>query len=319
MKTMKKLLTLILVLFLFTGCSGASEDPAEDPAEKNFRVGVLQLVQHEALGAAQQGFEDALKGLLGDRVSFDEQNASGDANNCGIIANQFVNDGVDMIFAVATPSLQASATATADIPIVATAVTAFKVALGMKDWNGTTGMNITGTSDLAPLDQQADQITDIFPDAKKVGIFFCSAEANSVFQAEEIEKLLAAKGLETQRFTFADSNDIAQVAASACDWADVVYVPTDNMAASYASADQFSKPVVAGEEGLCAKIGCVTISIAYYDIGFRAGEMAYDILVNGADPASMKVEEVTKTAKKFNPDLCAKFNVTVPSDYESIS
>ncbi|MBR3228493.1 MAG: ABC transporter substrate-binding protein [Erysipelotrichaceae bacterium] len=313
---MKKLLLALLCLFMLVGCSGETADVPEE--EKVFNVGILQLLQHDALDSATQGFKDALTDLLGDRVVFDEQNASGDAANCATIANQFVANGVDLIFANATPALQASKTATGDIPIVGTSVTSFKVALDMNEWNGLTGINVTGTSDLAPLDQQAAQVLEIVPDAKTVAIFFCSAEPNSVFQADEIEKHFAAMGIETQRFTFADSNDIAQVAINASDWADVVYIPTDNTAASYATADQFSKPCVVGEAGMCKKVGCVTISIAYYDIGYRAGEMAYEILVNGADPATMKVEEVTKTTKMFNPEVCEKFGIEVTDEYVSV-
>ncbi len=316
---MKKLLAVLLTLLLLAGCAGGSEgssEPSEE--EKVFHVGILQLLPHEALDAATQGFKDALKEKLGDRVVFDEQNAAGEASNCSIIANQFVADDVDLIFANATPALQAASTATAEIPIVGTSVTSFKVALNMSSWEGTTGINVTGTSDLAPLDQQAAQVLEIQPEAEKVAIFFCSAEPNSVFQTEEIEKELAKLGLETQRFTFADSNDIASVAASASDWGDVVYIPTDNTAASYASEEQFFKPAVVGEAGICKKVGCVTVSIAYYDIGFRAGEMAFEILENGADPSTMKVEEVSKTTKMWNPDICGKYYITVSDDYVSV-
>ena len=316
---MKKLLAILVVILMLVGCQSEQQQPEEpEHEEKVFNVGVLQLVKHEALDAATQGFMDALKEKLGDNVKFDEQNASGDASNCAMIANQFVSENVDLIFANATPALQAAATATADIPIIGTSVTSFKVALGIDNWTGVTGVNVTGTSDLAPLDQQAAQVLELFPEAKKVAIFFCSAEPNSVFQADEIEKHFASLGVETERFTFADSNDIAQVASSASEFGDVVYIPTDNAAASYATFEQFSKPVIAGEAGICKNVGVATISIAYYDIGFRAGEMAFDILVNGKDPASMKVEEVTKTQKLFNPEHAQAFNVEVPAEYKDV-
>ena len=310
---MKKLLLVLLTLLLLTACGESQGD-----GEKVYNIGVLQIVQHEALDNATKGFEDALREKLGDKVKFDEKNAAGEPANCALIANQFVADDVDLIFANATPSLQAAVQATDTIPVVATSVTAFKVALSISDWTGFTGINATGTSDLAPLDQQAAQLVELVPDAKKVAIFFCNSEANSVFQADEIEKHFAKLGIETQRFTFADSNDIAQVAMNACEWADAVYLPTDNTAAAYVSADQFSKPVIAGEAGICKKAGVATISITYYDIGYRAGEMAYEILVNGADPATMKVEEVTKTEKMYNKELCDKFNITIPEGYVEV-
>lgn len=316
MKNVRNLILGCCMALSLVACGGQSATTTS--TDKTYHVGVLQLIQHEALDSATQGFKDALTEKLGDKVVIDEQNASGDAANCSMIANQFVSENVDLIFANATPALQAAVTATNTIPVVATSVTAFKVALDIDDWNGTTGINATGTSDLAPLDQQAQQVLEINPDAKKVAIFFCSAEPNSVFQADEIEKHFANMNIETQRFTFADSNDIAQVAQSASEWADVVYIPTDNTAAAYASAEQFSKPVVAGEAGLCKATGAVTISIQYYDIGYRAGEMAVDILVNGKNPAEMPVEEVTKTTKMFNPDVCEKFGIEVASDYVSV-
>lgn len=315
---MKKLLVIIVISLLLFGCNQSNPNGEGENTEKVFNIGILQLIQHDALDSATKGFKDALKEKLGDKVTFNEQNASGDASNCSMIANQFVSENVDLIFANATPALQAASTATPDIPIVATSVTSFKVALNASDWNGTTGINVTGTSDLAPLDQQANQVLELFPDTKKVAIFFCSAEPNSVFQADEIEKHFASLNIETERFTFADSNDIAQVASAASEYADVIYIPTDNAAASYATFEQFSKPVIAGEAGICKACGVATISITYYDIGYRAGEMAYDILVNGTDIKTMKVEEVSKTQKLYNPETCEKLNITVPEGYKSV-
>ena len=193
---MKKLVMMLMaLLLLLTACSKKENNGGEEPSAKVYNVGILQFVQHEALDSATEGFKQALKDKLGDQVVFEDQNAAGEPTNCSMIANQFVSEGVDLIFANATPALQAAATATGDIPVVATSVTSFKVALDIANWNGTTGINVTGTSDLAPLDQQAAQVLELFPEAKKVAIFFCSSEPNSVFQAEEIEKHFANLGL----------------------------------------------------------------------------------------------------------------------------
>ncbi len=313
---MKKVLIVICLLLALAGCSG--EKTPNEPGEKVFRIGILQLVKHEALDEATRGFKDALTEKLGDKVVFDDQNASGDTGNCATIANQFVSEDVDLIFANATPALQACATATDRIPIVGTSVTSYKTALNLSSWNGSTGTNVTGTSDLAPLDAQAAQVLEILPDAEKVSIFFCSSEPNSVFQADEIEQHFAALGLETKRFTFTDSNDIAQVADAASEWGDAVYIPTDNMAASYAVEEQFFKPVVAGEAGLCKSCGTVTVSISYYDIGRVSGEMAADILLNGADPATMTIRYGESPQKMYNPSICGKYYIRVSDDYVSL-
>ncbi|MBR2577959.1 MAG: ABC transporter substrate-binding protein [Erysipelotrichaceae bacterium] len=314
---MKKLLIVLFALLLLVGCSS---EKGGDEKDKVFNVGVLQLIQHDALDKATKGFEDALKDKLGDKVVFDEQNASGDSANCAVIANQFVANDVDLIFANATPALQAAATATDTIPVVATSVTSFAAALNIDNWTGMTGTNVTGTSDLAvgALEKQAAQIVELLPEAKKVAVFYCSAEPNSVAQADEIEGYLDALGLEHQRFTFSDSNDIAQVAVNACEWADVVFVPTDNAVASYASEDQFSKPVIAGEEGICKRIGVATVSLSYYQIGYKAGEMAADILINGTDPATLPVVEESEMSKMYNPSIAAKFGIEIPSDYIAV-
>lgn len=323
--TLKRILSSALVFAMtatiFAGCgdSGAS-DTSE---EKVYKVGICQLVQHDALDAATQGFQDALKEKLGDNVEFDLQNAAGDSATCATIATQFVNDGVDLIMANATPALQASMAATADIPIVATSVTDFATALDIADWTGTTGINVTGTADLAPLAEQAAMIKELCPDAKTVGILYCSAEANSKYQADVIKAELDALGLASTEYTVADTNDIASVVTKACGEVDVLYIPTDNTIASATAAVHeiaypAKVPVIAGEEGICTGCGIATLSISYYSIGYEAGMMAYEILANGADPATMEIEYATELTNKYVEERTTELGITVPDNYEAI-
>ena len=248
-----------------------------------YTIGICQLVQHAALDAATQGFEDALTAEFGDNVKFDFQNAQGDSATCATIANGFVSSGVDLIMANATPALQAAQSATNEIPVLGTSVTEYGVALGLTDFSGTVGGNISGTSDLAPLDQQADMIVEWMPDAKKVGLLYCSAEANSQYQVDEVQKYLEAKGVTATQYAFSDSNDLSSVCQKAADENDALYVPTDNtVAANTGIVDGIcrpaKKPVFAGEEGICSGCGVATLSISYYDLGYTTGEMAVKIL-----------------------------------------
>ena len=333
---MKKLISLICVLamvFALCACGEssapaapeASAEAAEAPAaDQTYVVGICQLVQHPALDAATQGFKDVLTEKLGENVVFEEQNASGDPATCSLICNQFVSDEVDLIMANATASLQAAASATNSIPILGTSVTDYGVALGIEGWTGVSGTNISGTSDLAPLDGQAEMIKELFPDAKTVGLLYCSGEPNSLFQADSIEKLLTDMGYTVERFTFADSNDVSAVTANACSGADVIYIPTDNTAASCTEAINnvalsAGIPIVCGEEGIAAGCGVATLSISYYDLGRATGEMAYDVLVNGADISSMEVRFAPAFTKEYNADICSALNVTVPGEYVAIA
>lgn len=297
-------------------------DKAADDS-KTYNVGVIQLVQHPALDAATEGFSAALKEKLGDNVEVNVQNASGDTATCATIANSFVSDNVDLIMANATPAMQASSTATNSIPIVATSITDYGTALGIKDWTGTTGINVTGTSDLAPLDGQAEMLNELFPDAKEVGIIYCSGEDNSLFQANQITEYLKEYGYNVTAYTFSDSADVATVVQTACGESDVIYVPTDNVAASCAEtinnvAVTAGVPIIAGEEGICKGCGIATLSISYYDIGYAAGLMAYEILVNGKDPASYEIQYATEFTKEYNPVIAEKLGITLPDDYVAI-
>ena len=309
---MKKMIALLLMVVL---CLTANA-----MAQETYSVGVSQLVQHVALDAATQGFQDALVEKLGDAVTIDVQNASGDSNTCSTIVNTFISNGVDLIMANATPALQAAVAATGDIPILGTSVTDYATALDIDDWSGHTDMNVSGTSDLAPLKEQAEMLNELFPEAKKVGLLYCSAEPNSKYQVEVIKGYLEELGYETTEFTFADSNDVASVTQNAADNSDVLYIPTDNTAASCTEAirnvlEPAGVPAVVGEEGIAAGCGVAALSINYYDLGYETGLMAYEILANGADVSTMDVRFAPKVEKKYNAELCEIFGVEVPEDY----
>ena len=315
---MKKLLAMMVALMLILSV------PALAETEETYLVGICQLVQHEALDAATQGFKDALTEKLGDRVSFDEQNASGDSANCITIMNTFLSEDVDLILANATPALQAAQAATADTPILGTSVTDYGTALDISDWTGATGVNISGTSDLAPLDGQAAMIQELFPDAKEIGLLYCSAEANSAYQIGVIKGYLTEMGYNCTEYVFTDTNDVSSVATNACAASDVLYIPTDNTAASCAEAirnvvETEKVPVVAGEEGICKGCGVATLSISYYDLGYATGEMAYEILAEGADVSTMEVRYAPQFTKEYNAELCELLGVTVPDGYVAIA
>ena len=312
---MKKVLAILIAAMLCLGISAV--------AEETYKVGVCQLVQHVALDAATQGFQDALSEKLGDAVIFDVQNASGESTTCSTIVNGFVSDGVDLIMANATPALQAAVAATGDIPILGTSVTDYATALDIDDWTGATGINVSGTSDLAPLSEQAAMLNELFPDASNVGLLYCSAEPNSKYQADVIRGYLEELGYTCTDYTFADSNDVASVTQSACDNSDVLYIPTDNTAASCTEAirnvvEPAGTPVVAGEEGICAGCGVATLSISYYDLGYVTGEMAYEVLVNGADVATLDVSFASNVTKEYNAELAEALGIEIPDDYVAI-
>lgn len=326
---MKKLLALGLASLMTLGLAacGQSNAPAasgsDTSADASYTVGVIQLVQHPALDEATEGFKAALTDKLGEAVTVDVQNAQGDSPTCATIANQFVSDGVDLIMANATPALQAAVTATADIPVLGTSVTDYGSALSIDDWTGTTGMNVSGTSDLAPLDGQAAMLAELFPEAKNVGILYCSAEPNSAYQADTITGYFEEAGLTVTKYTFSDSNDVQSVTATAAAENDVLYIPTDNTASSNAGIIQnvclpAGVPVISGEECQCRLCGVATLTISYYDLGYETGEMAADILADGADPATMEIQFAPTFTKKYNKENCEALGITLPDDYVAI-
>lgn len=350
---MKKILALLMTVAMIgslTACGGnadtqtsaenteSNQEAADDTAaeapdtenetasesDETYVVGICQLVQHDALDAATQGFMDALTEALGDKVTFDVQNAQGDSNTCSTIINSFVsNSDVDLILANATPALQAAVAGTNEIPILGTSVTEYGVALEIDGFDGTVGGNVSGISDLAPLDGQADMLQELFPDAKTVGLLYCSAEANSQYQVDTIKTFLEEKGYSCEYYAFSDSNDITTIVTNAANTVDVIYVPTDNTAASNAELINnvcipAGVPVVAGEEGICAGCGVATLSISYYDLGVATGKMAVKILAEGADISTMPIEYAPNFTKKYQAANCEALNITVPEGYEAI-
>lgn len=323
-KVFKRALALGLSAVLTAGCfAGCSAQSGGDDANKTYKVGICQIREHEALDAATEGFKKAMTDKLGDKVTFDEQNAQGETTACSTIVNQFISQGVDLIMANATPVVQSAVAATKDIPIVGTSVTEYGVALDISDFSGKTGVNVTGTSDLAPLKDQAAMIKEICPDTKTVGIVYCSAEPNSKYQATEVSKYLAEIGITAKEYPFADSNDLQSIATQAVAENDAIYLPTDNTVAENTSiidsiARPAKKPVFAGEEGILRGCGVATLTISYYDIGYKAGEMAAQILTEGANPAEMEIAYAPQFTKKYNADICAELGIEVPADYVAL-
>lgn len=318
---MKKILGVLLtVAALGTMLAGCGQE-----TKKVYNVGIVQLTQHAALDAATEGFKQALIDKLGEEnVKFDEQNASGEATVCTTIVNSFISKKVDLIMANATPALQAAYNATSTIPILGTSVTEYGVALGIDNFSGIVGTNVSGTSDLAPLDQQAAMFTELLPDKKTVGLLYCSAEPNSEYQVKVVEEALKAKGLTCTRFSFSDTNDVSTVTADAAAKCDALYIPTDNTAASCASTignivRDKKVPVIAGEAGICEGCGIATLSISYKDLGYKTGEMAAKILTGEAKVSEMPIEYATAT-KKYNPTICEELGIdmTAHSDYTAL-
>lgn len=333
---MKNFLKKAAAIIMSVACIGlASCNQKEDgikvnPDKEKYVVGIVQLVTHEALDAATKGFKDALKDKLeeaGRSVEFDYQNASNDTTICTTIVNGFVSKDVDLIMANATPALQAAYAATTTIPILGTSITDYGVALGIENFNGTVGSNVSGTADLAPLHQQTEMMVDLLDltEEDKVAILYCSAEPNSKYQADVVKAELSSKGVAVDVKTFVDSNDIASICNGIVGGGyDAVYVPTDNTVASNtATIDNILRgadiPVFAGEEGICKGCGFATLSISYYNIGVKAGEMAAEILLGEKDIREMAIAYDQAPVKKYNAKICAEYGISVPNDYQLIA
>ena len=313
---MKKVLALVLALSMVLACACAAA--AED---KVYHVGILQLVQHNALDAATQGFMDTLTEKLGDKVVFDPQNAQGDIPACSVIATTFANNAYDLIMANATPAVQACVAATDSIPIVGTSVTDYGAALSNPEMDPAagTGINVTGASDGVDAQLYVDMVLELVPEAKTIAVLYCSAEANSQIQVEQFVAALP-EGVTANVVTFADSNDLQMAVTSAVEGADAMYIPTDNTAASNMTiisnvTQPAGLPVICGEENMMSVGGMATVSISYYDIGVLAAEQAYEILVNGADPAAIPIAYSSNPVKEYNAAYADAIGFAIPEGY----
>ena len=312
---------MMAAMMLLTLCAcGSTADDNNDAADDTYSIGIVQLMQHVALDQATEGFQDALKEKLGDKVTFDPQIASGEATACTTIVTKFINDGVDLIMANATPAVIAAKEATATIPIVGTSVTDYVSAeAAIVASNEAPGGNVTGYSDLSDIAAHVELTQKLCPDAKSVVIIYCSAEPNSVIQGKQADELYKAAGFSTEILTASDITQISTVVTAACEQADVIYIPTDNLFAENMEsvkniAEPAKIPVICGEGGMVQSGGTATVSIDYYTLGYRAGEMAYDILVNGADPATTPIGFMSADDMELviNEENVAAIGLTIP-------
>lgn len=334
MNTKKALIATVLSAILalnFTGCGAAStsSNPSSsaqtetDAIAKKFTVGICQLTQHPSLDAATKGFMDVIEEALPGQVEFDLQNASNDIPTCSVICNGFAASDVDLILANATPSLQAAAASTVDIPILGTAVTEYGVALDLDDFDGVVGGNISGTCDLAPLDQQANLIPELLPETKTVGILYCSAEANSVYQAHVVQETLEKAGIAVTNYTFSDSNDVSAVTATACAENDAIYIPTDNTAALCAAAinniaGPTGTPIISGDADTCRQCGIASFCIDYYELGQTTGKMAVQILTGEKNVSEMPIAYYSNPVKMYNETIASSLHINIPENYTAL-
>ena len=317
-----KALAAGLMLTLALGVMGCGGDKKEAPkkAEK-VNVGIVQLVEHAALDAANKGFVEGLasKGYKeGQNIAYDRQNAQADQSNLQNIAHRFVNNKVNLICAIATPAAQTVANVTSDIPIVATAVTDYKTAKLVKD-NAKPGTNVTGTTDMNPVEQQLDLLLKVLPNAKSVGTIYCSSEVNSQLQVDILKKAATAKGVTIKEATVSNVNDIQQAARSLVGKVQAIYVPTDNVLASamptlISVTEEAKLPVICGEGGMVKAGGLATLGVDYYKLGFQAGEMAADILSGKSKPADMAIQAQEEFKAMVNVKEAEKIGLKVPED-----
>lgn len=314
---MKKIMTMLMAImmcFSLVACGSGDSD--------KIKIGVIQYAQHPALDQSYEGFMDALKaaGYSEENVEFDIKNASGEQVNCETIADKLVNDGNALIYAIATPAAQAVAAKTTSIPVVISAVTD-PATSGLAKTNEEPGGNITGVSDLTPVEKQISLLKQILPNAKKIAIMYCSAEDNSIFQADIAKAEATKAGFEWVEATVSDSNQIQQVTESLIGKVDAIYIPTDNMLAEGMAtvtmvANENNLPCIVGESGMVENGGLATIGIDYYKLGERAGNMAVRILKGEASPASMAIEyqPEDECAITINLTAAKQLGITIPQE-----
>ena len=313
---MKKFGVAMTAMLLAVSMTACASNPS-DSGEQKLRIGIIQPAEHAALDSAREGFVDALADhgyVDGETIEIDYQNAQGDSSALLTISQRFVGDDCDLVLAIGTGAAQSIASQTSEIPVLITAVTDPVDAVLVQS-NEAPGTNVTGTNDLAPLDQQAQIIADLFPDVKQVGILYCSAEVNSVYQAEHIATYLDDLNIKHKDFSFSDSNDLQAVTNNCVSECDLIYVQKYNVESINQSIND---PVDRPEESQCTGCGLASLSIDFYDIGYRAGEQAYDILVNGKNPAEMPVEDPQSLTRIYNPQIASDLGITLGDDYQAI-
>ena len=308
---MKTVAVAAMVSAALTGCG--EDKKAETPKT----IGIVQLVEHDALDAANCGITDALK-ERGVTMEIDRQNAQADQSNLRNIAQRFVSHNYPLIFAIATPAAQTVANATSTTPIVATAVTDFAVAKLVKD-NAKPGTNVTGSSDMNPIAAQTELLLKLVPNAKTVGTIYNSSEINSQLQIDILRKELEKHGVALAEATISSVNDIQQAAQSLVGKVDVMYVPTDNVVASsmptlYRVTQAAKLAVVAGEAGMVKSGATATVAVDYYNLGKIAGNMGADILEGKAKPQDMPIRYQTEFNVVLNEPIVKELGLTVPED-----
>ena len=311
--------TTMLATGIMAGCGGSEQ--ASSGGGKTYKIGVVQLVEHSALDAANKGFVDGLKELgfeEGKNVTFDQQNAQADQSNLQNIAQRFVSGKMDLICAIATPAAQSIANATKDIPILGTAITDY-VGAKLAASNDKPGANVSGTSDMNPIKEQVDLLQKLCPNAKTIGVIYCSSEVNSEVQVKAMAEYAASKGLMVKTATISTVNDIQQAAQSLVGDVDAFYVPTDNVIASamptlVAITDAAKKPVICGEPNMVKAGGLATYGIDYYKLGVQTGHMAADVLEGKAKPADMPIQTAKDLKVVINKKNAAALGITLPED-----
>ena len=316
----KKLLSAALAAALTLSLAGCGSGEGADDSFDGYTVGICEQMEHVSLSEATRGFKDALVEAFGeDGVRFSEGNALGEQNSCATIIDGFIAEGVDLILANATWPLQAAASATSEIPVLGTSVTDYATALDLGEFDGVIGTNVSGTSDLVPLEDQAALIKELFPEAGTVGLLYCSGEPNSVYQVETVRAELEGMGYACEAYAFTDANDLGAVAQTACDGSDLIYIPTDNTVA--ANTETVANvvipagvPVVGGDPGICSGCGVATITCDYYELGRLTGELAAEILRGETDVSALPVQYL-EPLKVYNAENCAALGVEIPEGY----